>query len=120
VRWAKMIAGMLDARFHLLLLPEKETSLKGRLAAVTGHVSSLFDREPMPDIIIAPGKAMNTAEEVIRYTLSRDADMIMIVNRREEGAGAFRLSSWNEKLMFNEAQIPVLYINAEYLGHHFT
>jgi len=120
VRWAKMIAGMLDAKFHLLLLPEKDGSLKDRLAAITGNVNSLFDREPTPDIVIAPGKAMNTAEEVIRYTLSRDADMIMIVNRLEEGASAFSLSSWNEKLMFNEAQIPVLCINPGYLGHHFT
>lgn len=37
--------------------------------------------------------------------------MIMIVTEPQIGTNYFNLGPWNEKIMFNEAQIPVMCIN---------
>ncbi len=116
IHWAFLMARMFDAKFHIFSQPASNASMKDLLAVIIRNVRSVFDEEHMPDIVITPNKSPDFAREVISYSLARHADMIMIINYPDISAESFSLTTWNEKLMFNEAQIPVIFINPEFLS----
>jgi nucleotide-binding universal stress UspA family protein len=116
LKLAKVISGLLDVKFHILPLPEKEAGLKNLLPAITSRVTGIFEEGKMPDIVVTPYKTSNFAAEVIAFTIAQKADMIMMINRPHAVASGLGLSSWNERLMFNEAQIPVMCINPGFMS----
>ena len=115
VRWTRVLSGFFSIKFHLLLLSEKDPGLKERLAELTGMIADNFDVENRPELVITTGKSSDFAKDVISYTLSQHADMIMMVSSTATDAKRFRFTSTDEKLMFNEAQIPVMFLNPEFL-----
>ena len=48
---------------------------------------------------------------MIDYAVAEKADMIMIMTDADIFSADFNAGAWDEKMMFNKAQIPVMCIN---------
>ena len=51
------------------------------------------------------------AEQLIEFSVSNRADLILIMTNADEYNPAFLLGPWEEKMIFNTVQIPVMCIN---------
>ena len=119
VQWAKLMATLFNAKIHMFLCPEKDPALKSRLAIITKQITDIFDEENIPYGVTTAYKSNNFAEEVISYSVTMHADLVMIMTRPNIDVPGFSLASWDEQMMFNEAQIPVMGINPIELGYHY-
>jgi len=119
VHWAKLMAKLFDARIHIYLSPEKETSRRTSLEIITKQITTVFDAENVEYCIATAAKSAGFAEQVISYSVVQHADLIMIMTRPNIDVAGFSLSSWDEKLMFNEAQVPVMGINPIEYGYQY-
>lgn len=118
VKWAVLMARMFDATIHIFQLPEKETGLKTRLNIITGQITEVFDQEKVRYVINTAEKARSFADEVISYSVITQSDLVMIMTRPNIDVPGFTLSAWSERLIFNDAQIPVMGVNPIEIGFH--
>lgn len=119
VQWAKVMAKLFDAKIHIYLSPEKQTARRTALAIITKQIIAVFDSEKVAWCLKTAEKSSGFAEQVISYSVLHHADLIMIMTRPNIDVPGFSLSAWDEKLMFNEAQIPVMGINPVELGYQY-
>jgi nucleotide-binding universal stress UspA family protein len=119
VQWAKLIAKLFSANIHIMQAPEKFAELKSRLQVITKQITEIFDQEKVPYNITTAYKSSNFAEEIISYSVMKHADLVMIMTRPNIDVPGFSLSAWNERLMFNEAQIPIMCVNPVEFGYHY-
>ncbi|MDP1622021.1 MAG: universal stress protein [Bacteroidales bacterium] len=119
VQWAKLIAKLFNAKIHIYISPEKETARRTSLAIITKQITSIFDAENITYSITTADKPTGFAHQVISYSVINQADLIMIMTRPNIDVVGFSLSAWDERLMFNEAQIPVMGINPIEYGYHY-
>ncbi len=119
VQWAKLIAKLFSANISIFISPEKDPALKSRVAIITKQITDIFDQEKIPYHVTTAFKSTNFAEQVISYSVTLHADLVMIMTRPNIDIPGFSLSAWNERLMFNEAQIPVMCVNPVEFGYHY-
>lgn len=119
VQWAKLIAKLFSANINIFISPEKDPALKSRVAIITKQITDIFDQEKVPYHVTTAFKSTNFAEQVISYSVTLHADLVMIMTRPNTDIPGFSLSAWNERLMFNEAQIPVMCVNPVEFGYHY-
>ena len=119
VHWAKLIAKLFNAKIHIFQSPEKDAGLKSRLNIITRQITDVFDSENISYIVNAAEKSRGFAEEIISYGVILHADLIMIMTRPNIDVPGFSVAAWDERLMFNEAQIPVMGINPIEIGYHY-
>jgi hypothetical protein len=113
------MAKLFSAKIHIFLSPEKETARRTSLNIITKQITSIFDAEGVDYCITEAPKSAGFAEQVISYSVIMHADLIMIMTRPNIDVAGFSLSAWDEKLMFNEAQIPVMGINPIEYGYQY-
>jgi nucleotide-binding universal stress UspA family protein len=119
VQWAKLMAKLFNSRIHLFQATEKDSGLNSRLKIITQQITESFDEDKIPYEIFVAEKKGAFAEEVISYAVKNHADMIMIMTRPNIDVPGFSLSAWDERLMFNEAQIPVMCLNPVDFGYYY-
>jgi len=119
VQWAKLIARLFKADIHILQSPERYAELRSRLQVITNQITEIFDEEKIPYHITTAYKSSNFAEEIISYSVMKHADLVMIMTQPNIDVPGFSLSGWNERLMFNEAQIPIMCVNPVEFGYHY-
>jgi len=119
VQWAKLMGKLFNSRFHLFQSFEKDSGLNSRIKIITKQITESFDEDKIPYEIKVAEKSAAFAEQVISYAVANHADMIMIMTRPNIDVPGFSLSAWDERLMFNEAQIPVMCLNPVDYGYYY-
>ncbi len=119
VQWAKLMAKLFKARIHIIVLPEKEAARRTALTIITRQITTVFDAEKVLYSVTMAEPAPSFADQIISYGVVHNADLIMIMTRPNIEFAGFSLSAWDEKLMFNAAQIPVMGINPIEYGYHY-
>jgi len=119
VQWAKGISKLFNAKIHLFRSLEKDPVMNNRLEIITRQITRIFDESGLAYTIETSGKTTDFTEEVLTYAKTTGADMIMIMTRPNVDLPGFSLSGWDERLMFNEAQIPVMCMNPVELGTYY-
>ena len=103
-RWATFIAKNFGAEIVIYQL-----DIPG-LEEATGIITKHFDKEGVKyKITKAPGK--NFSKSVLDYATSSVTDMIMIMTNPDKSFSTFILGSYDEEMIFNSSQIPVMCIN---------
>ncbi len=82
-----------------------------RIEVITKQIVAEFKKAKIDFSVHTASKTGESVKQLIDYSVSQNVDMIMIVTESKLGSSLFSLSPWNEKIMFNEAQIPVMCIN---------
>lgn len=104
-KWAARIARQFDSEIHLFHLPGDD--LEDMITMITNH----FKANDVEYRIKTADKSGNFTKQVIDYATSVDADLIMIMTNPDKGFKSFLLGSYDEDIIFNTSQIPVMCIN---------
>ena len=103
-KWASFIAKNFDAEIHVYQLDTP--GLKEAVDIITNH----FDKESVRyKIVKADGS--HFSKQVTDYATANLCDMVMIMTNPDKSFTKFLLGSYDEEMMFNAAQIPVMCIN---------
>lgn len=109
VAWAISIAKVFDATIHLIPKFESEKFHKNRIMSVTKQIKNIMAEYGINfvDKVSSP-EAGNFAKQVIDYTVENKADVIITLVDKDK---TFFFSSWDEQIIYNSSQIPVICIN---------
>lgn len=103
-KWASFIAKNFDAEIHVYHLDIPE--LKEAIDIITNH----FDKENISYKKVK-AESSNFSKHILEYATTNVADMIMIMTNPDKSFSKFLLGSYDEEMIFNPSQIPVMCIN---------
>jgi nucleotide-binding universal stress UspA family protein len=104
-KWAAAIAQEYNAEIHVYHLPSD--ALDDVMTMITNH----FKANDVKYVVKVAEKGSNFTKQVVDYSTSVGADLIMIMTNPEKGFKTYLLGSYDEELIFNTSQIPVMAIN---------
>ena len=109
VTWAINIAKMFDATVHMIPKFESGRFYKNRIMSITKQIKNLFDEYGVKyvDKVSSPTEG-NFAKQVVDYAVQNEAELIMTLVNKDK---SLFFSSWDEKIIYNNSQIPVICIN---------
>ncbi len=110
------IARTFDATIHIIPKFESEKISRTRIMNVVKQIKDTFAKYNIKHIdkVTEPGGG-NFAKQVIDYTVVNDGDLIMIMTGGDN-ASLPMFDSWDEQLVFNSSQIPVICLNTARLS----
>lgn len=115
VNWAIAIAKTFDATIHIIPKYESEKYLKNRIMSIVKQIKNIFEEKAIKHVDkVSEEHGGNFAKQVIDYSVVNDADLIMIMTSDDQALPMF--DSWDEQIIFNSSQIPVICINPVQLG----
>ena len=104
-KWAAYIASNFKAIIHIYQLPGEETT--EAVNTITGY----FDKNGLKYTTHLAEKSGDFSKQVIDFATANNADLIMIMTNPDKGLSNFILGSYDEEMIFNTSQIPVMFIN---------
>jgi hypothetical protein len=104
-KWAASIANEFNAKIMIYHLPGDE--LEDIITMITNH----FTVNDVNFTIEAADKGSNFTKQVIDYATAENADMILIMTNPDKSLRSFLLGSYDEDIIFNASQIPVMCVN---------
>ena len=104
-KWAAFIAKQFDAEIVIYALDTDE--LQDVVTMITNHfqVNDVRYSFKMAD------RSGSFTKQVIDFATAENADLIMIMTNPDKGFSTFLLGSYDEDIIFNTSQIPVMCIN---------
>ncbi len=104
-KWAAFIAKQFSATVEILQL--EGDALDVTVKTMTGR----FEEDGIDYTVKVIEKGGNFSEKVINYSTDIDADLIMIMTNPDSSWTSYLLGSYDEEIIFNTSQIPVMCIN---------
>lgn len=104
-KWAAAIAKEFNATIMIYHIPGEE--LEDVITMITNH----FKVNDVKYTVEASEKGGNFTKQVIDYATAENADMILIMTNPDKSLRSFLLGSYDEDIIFNASQIPVMCIN---------
>ncbi len=103
-KWASFIAKNFDAEINIYQIDSP--NLTKAVKIITNH----FDKEGVK-YSITKTDGSNFSKKIIDYATANVSDMIMIMTNPDKSFSKFILGSYDEEMIFNTSQIPVMCIN---------
>lgn len=104
-KWAEYIANTFHAKIHIYQLDKN--SVNKAVDALCKH----FSENDVKFEVQKATKSSNFEKQVVDYATSINSDLIMIMTNPSKGLTNFILGSYDEDIIFNSTQIPVMCIN---------
>jgi nucleotide-binding universal stress UspA family protein len=104
-KWAASIAKEFNATIMIYHLPGDE--MEDVITMITNH----FQVNDVKYTSKVAERGGNFTKQVIDYAAAENADMILIMTNPDKSLKSFLLGSYDEDIIFNAAQIPVMCIN---------
>ena len=105
------VAKMFGSTIHIFKEVLKDPGEMSRIEIITKQIGEAFNKAGILFEVFASKKPGETAKELVEVAVEKNLDAILMVTDSQIGSSIFSIGSWNEKLLFNEAQIPVMCIN---------
>jgi nucleotide-binding universal stress UspA family protein len=119
VEWVLLMSQLFNSKILIYQSHEPDSSLNNRLNIITRQITEIFKEKNIIYEIKLAEKTTDYSSQVISYAVKNLADMIMIMTMPAIDLTGFSFSAWDERMMFNEAQIPVMCINPIELGDYY-
>ncbi|MDT8394393.1 MAG: universal stress protein [Bacteroidales bacterium] len=103
--WATHIAKQFKATIKIYQLSGEDID-----KAVDG-ITSHFQKNDVKFTIDSTKKSSGFSAQVLDFATARNADMILIMTNPDKGLSTFILGSYDEEMIFNASQIPVMCVN---------
>lgn len=116
VQWALHIAQKFDSEILIFVQKETDSALETKNTVVTQQIVEAFDNEKIKYRIFESEKVSNYTEQLLEFAAEERADLITIMTDSDAYSPDFPIAGWDEKLMFNAMQIPVMCINPKELN----
>jgi nucleotide-binding universal stress UspA family protein len=105
-QWAASIAKQFDSCIHILKISDDE-AINEAVKVITNY----FDENKVKYFEKTAEKGTNFTKAVIDYAVSINSELIMILTSKSSALSNFILGAYDEDLIFNIPQIPVMCIN---------
>ena len=105
------VAKMFGSTIHIFKEVLKDPGEMSRIEIMTKQIAEAFNKAGISFEVFASKKPGETAKELVAVAVEKNLDAILMVTDTQIGSSVLSIGSWNEKLLFNEAQIPVMCIN---------
>ncbi|HZK07804.1 MAG TPA: universal stress protein [Bacteroidales bacterium] len=109
-KWAAHIAKQFRSEIHIYQMNGRE------IDEAVNQITEFFDKNDVKYTVREAAKNTNFAKQITDYATSNNADMVMIMTDPDQSFAKFILGSWDEQIIFNAAQIPVMCINPRKLN----
>jgi nucleotide-binding universal stress UspA family protein len=119
VDWVLLISRLFDSQILIYQSLEHDQGLNVKLKLITQQITKIFEEKQVHYTIQVAEKPSDFSTQVISHAAANMADMIMIMTMPAIDLTGFSFSAWDERIMFNEAQIPVMCINPIELGDYY-
>lgn len=106
-RWAVYIAKKFNATIHIYLVGDASDAVYNASKQIADYLA----KNNVKYTERTSEKSKNFSKQVVDYATSLNADLIMILTNPDKGFGTFLLGSYDEDIIFNASQIPVMCIN---------
>lgn len=104
-KWAAHIASQFKSEIHIYQMAGEH------IDEAVKQITEFFAKNDVVFTVRVAQKNTNFAKQVIDYATSNNADLIMIMTDPDQSLKKFILGSWDEQIIFNTTQIPVMCIN---------
>ena len=111
VGYAIAVASKFDSTIHIYKEVVKDPAEHSRIQIIAKQIAEEFKKAGIKYTTQNANKGGESAKNLVDQAVENNMDMIMIVTEPQIGTSYFNLGPWNEKIMFNEAQIPVMCLN---------
>ncbi len=119
VQWALLMAKLFNSKFLVYIANEKDPDLKNRLNIITHQITEIFDEKNVGYEIESAEKPGDFGKQIVSSAITHQSDLIMIMTIPQIDNPGFSVAGWDETMMFNEAQIPVMCINPTIIGKYY-
>jgi len=116
VQWAMHMSKTFGSVIHIFKEPISDKARLAKINVVTAQIKKAFNKYKIEYTIEDAPKSGKFGNQMIKYASARKADMIMIMTDADIFSPDFNAGAWDEKMMFNPAQIPVMCINPVMTG----
>ncbi len=104
-KWAAYIASNFNSTIHIYQLPGAE------ITEAVKTITEWLSKNGVKYTVKVAEKSADFSKQVIHYATSINADLIMIMTNPDKGLTTFIFGSYDEDIIFNSSQIPVMCIN---------
>lgn len=104
-KWAAHIAKQFNSEIHILQMDGEHIN------EAVNQITEFFGKNEVNYTIRVAEKNTSFSKQVVDYATSNNADLIMIMTDPDQSFKRFILGSWDEQIIFNGSQIPVMCIN---------
>ncbi len=112
IKWAVYIAQIFNSTVHIFSPNEKDSEIKARINRNLSQIKTVFDKNNINYLEAKPKETGgNFAKHVISYSEEVKAELIVIMTNPDQILPSFVLGKWDEQILFNTAEIPVMCIN---------
>ena len=104
-KWAAAIAKEFNSTIEIFHIPGDD--MDDVITMITNH----FQVNDVKFKVKSADKSGNFTKQVLDYATAENADMILIMTNPDKGLKTYLLGSYDEDIIFNPSQIPVMCIN---------
>jgi nucleotide-binding universal stress UspA family protein len=109
-KWAAHIAKQFNSEIHIYQMNGSE------IDDAVSQITEFFEMNKVKFEITIAERNTNFARQVIDHATAINADLVMIMTDPDQSFKRFILGSWDEQIIFNGSQIPVMCINPRKLN----
>ena len=118
VEWVLLMNNLFSSRIFIYQAVEKDPNLNNHLKIITKKITTIFEARKINYTISLAENSSDFSAQVISHAVENIADLIIIMTMPAVDFTGFNFSAWDERIMFNEPQIPVMCINPIELGDY--
>jgi nucleotide-binding universal stress UspA family protein len=111
LEWILHLNHLFGSKILICQSREADNSINNRLNKNTRQICKTFDEHKIPFEIRTAGSSSDFSAQVIEQAVASMTDLIVIMTMPSQDTAGFSLSEWNERIMFDDAGIPVMCIN---------
>lgn len=111
VKWAIHIARKFKSTVHIFSMISSEAYRSGKIKANTIQIMKFFEQNDIKYTQKYAEKSGNFPKQTLAYSVSINANLIIIMTNPDKLMPSFILGAWEEEILFNESQIPVMCAN---------
>jgi len=112
LKWAIHIARIFNSKIHIFAMKHNDELISSKINNNLAQIKSILTKNKIKHTVkISEKSGGNFAKQAIAYANSIRADLVVIMTNPEQLLPSFMLGPWDEAIIFNAAQIPVLCVN---------
>lgn len=106
-KWAVFMARQFGSSIQILLPNNPDAEVQ----SAAERIGEYFDKNEVTHSLSIAAKGGNFSKQLIDFATAGNSDLVMIMTNPDKGYTKFILGSYDEDMIFNTSQIPVMCIN---------
>ena len=109
VKWAVIIAKAFNSKIHIFQLYQPVAEDKAKMQVIVSQIADEFNKNKIQNVHAMAKRTGSFSKQVQAYANEQNADLISIMTTPDKLK--FMLNSYDEKMIFNQFEIPVMCLN---------